>query len=943
MRKIKLISLAICLMASFSSSVVAMDGSKSRKDIAKEYYDACKNYKDNPNVYSLNSFVNKDNKGDNELKNNNLIIYKQDLADENGGPLSIPFKDLIKNLDEKIFKKGVKKGVKNPIYVLLYYIKAFEEGNRDDNILKTVTISEEFFNTDEARRIAHFRRFPNLLRIPKEDFKEGAANSYYRLIQYIKFLISSQNNKFKVYEKRNEDFQENEQDFESLDKYVDENNKGDNTAEKVLLRFKRTDLQDVKRNYVKDFDEQTICMNLDNFLSLEEDNFIHSATNYYYALKKYISKLRRNERDDNILKDTSITGYCFKDQQVREKIHLRKFPNALKLTKTAFVGEEENTTYILLQYIKYLIYNQKNLFNTLNIYNKNYESYQKSKNLNYFDAYVNEENKGDMHALDKNFQIPSREIKSEKAFKVENLQQFYSLDEKFFVDGSKTPIFMLKEYSKELEKGNRNDCLLKDFELPEKYLTVCKIKEYKSYRSMPALLTLSKYAFIGRDNNPIYKILQYIKYQIFTQKNNQNESLKFYEKKCWEYQNNQNFDSLNAYINKENRGNEIFKKAKIKIGKSDLADKTKDSIEVDDYKQLYPLTEKDFENGSENHIYKLIKYIQDFEKGNRNDNMLKSVDIPKNCFKNPNVTNYTYCRCIPAVLFYNEYAFAGRDKNTVYILLQIIKNLIFKQIIKVKTCEKRYNDFKNNQNCDSLNAYINEKNKGDKAFKDVKFRLGKMVISDKNKISVKMMDLQELLALNEEVFENGSKNPIFRLKEYIKDLEKGNRNDNVLKNLELPQNCFKNAEVRNYSFCRCFPSVLFCSENDFVGKEKNIAYILLQYMKYLIYTQIYTQKNKQNINLNNNNLNKQDANNQKIDLKNNNLIKQDAENQKLIKELAKNYKENTGSSIYENNDQSTINNTMKEEDEKKDDYEFGSFIDDYDDNNQSTINNSIKK
>lgn len=943
MRKIKLISLAICLMASFSSSVFAMDGSKSRKDIAKEYYDACKNYKDNPNVYSLNSFVNKDNKGDNELKNNNLIIYKQDLADENGGPLSIPFKDLIKNLDEKIFKKGVKKGVKNPIYVLLYYIKAFEEGNRDDNILKTVTISEEFFNTDEARRIAHFRRFPNLLRIPKEDFKEGAANSYYRLIQYIKFLISSQNNKFKVYEKRNEDFQENEQDFESLDKYVDENNKGDNTAEKVLLRFKRTDLQDVKRNYVKDFDEQTICMNLDNFLSLEEDNFIHSATNYYYALKKYISKLRRNERDDNILKDTSITGYCFKDQQVREKIHLRKFPNALKLTKTAFVGEEENTTYILLQYIKYLIYNQKNLFNTLNIYNKNYESYQKSKNLNYFDAYVNEENKGDMHALDKNFQIPSREIKSEKAFKVENLQQFYSLDEKFFVDGSKTPIFMLKEYSKELEKGNRNDCLLKDFELPEKYLTVCKIKEYKSYRSMPALLTLSKYAFIGRDNNPIYKILQYIKYQIFTQKNNQNESLKFYEKKCWEYQNNQNFDSLNAYINKENRGNEIFKKAKIKIGKSDLADKTKDSIEVDDYKQLYPLTEKDFENGSENHIYKLIKYIQDFEKGNRNDNMLKSVDIPKNCFKNPNVTNYTYCRCIPAVLFYNEYAFAGRDKNTVYILLQIIKNLIFKQIIKVKTCEKRYNDFKNNQNCDSLNAYINEKNKGDKAFKDVKFRLGKMVISDKNKISVKMMDLQELLALNEEVFENGSKNPIFRLKEYIKDLEKGNRNDNVLKNLELPQNCFKNAEVRNYSFCRCFPSVLFCSENDFVGKEKNIAYILLQYMKYLIYTQIYTQKNKQNINLNNNNLNKQDANNQKIDLKNNNLIKQDAENQKLIKELAKNYKENTGSSIYENNDQSTINNTMKEEDEKKDDYEFGSFIDDYDDNNQSTINNSIKK
>ena len=721
-------------MASFSSSVFAMDGSKSRKDIAKEYYDACKNYKDNPNVYSLNSFVNKDNKGDNELKNNNLIIYKQDLADENGGPLSIPFKDLIKNLDEKIFKKGVKKGVKNPIYVLLYYIKAFEEGNRDDNILKTVTISEEFFNTDEARRIAHFRRFPNLLRIPKEDFKEGAANSYYRLIQYIKFLISSQNNKFKVYEKRNEDFQENEQDFESLDKYVDENNKGDNTAEKVLLRFKRTDLQDVKRNYVKDFDEQTICMNLDNFLSLEEDNFIHSATNYYYALKKYISKLRRNERDDNILKDTSITGYCFKDQQVREKIHLRKFPNALKLTKTAFVGEEENTTYILLQYIKYLIYNQKNLFNTLNIYNKNYESYQKSKNLNYFDAYVNEENKGDMHALDKNFQIPSREIKSEKAFKVENLQQFYSLDEKFFVDGSKTPIFMLKEYSKELEKGNRNDCLLKDFELPEKYLTVCKIKEYKSYRSMPALLTLSKYAFIGRDNNPIYKILQYIKYQIFTQKNNQNESLKFYEKKCWEYQNNQNFDSLNAYINKENRGNEIFKKAKIKIGKSDLADKTKDSIEVDDYKQLYPLTEKDFENGSENHIYKLIKYIQDFEKGNRNDNMLKSVDIPKNCFKNPNVTNYTYCRCIPAVLFYNEYAFAGRDKNTVYILLQIIKNLIFKQIIKVKTCEKRYNDFKNNQNCDSLNAYINEKNKGDKAFKDVKFRLGKMVISDKNKI-----------------------------------------------------------------------------------------------------------------------------------------------------------------------------------------------------------------
>ena len=850
---------------------------------------------------------------------------------------------MIKNLDEKIFKKGVKKGVKNPIYVLLYYIKAFEEGNRDDNILKTVTISEEFFNTDEARRIAHFRRFPNLLRIPKEDFKEGAANSYYRLIQYIKFLISSQNNKFKVYEKRNEDFQENEQDFESLDKYVDENNKGDNTAEKVLLRFKRTDLQDVKRNYVKDFDEQTICMNLDNFLSLEEDNFIHSATNYYYALKKYISKLRRNERDDNILKDTSITGYCFKDQQVREKIHLRKFPNALKLTKTAFVGEEENTTYILLQYIKYLIYNQKNLFNTLNIYNKNYESYQKSKNLNYFDAYVNEENKGDMHALDKNFQIPSREIKSEKAFKVENLQQFYSLDEKFFVDGSKTPIFMLKEYSKELEKGNRNDCLLKDFELPEKYLTVCKIKEYKSYRSMPALLTLSKYAFIGRDNNPIYKILQYIKYQIFTQKNNQNESLKFYEKKCWEYQNNQNFDSLNAYINKENRGNEIFKKAKIKIGKSDLADKTKDSIEVDDYKQLYPLTEKDFENGSENHIYKLIKYIQDFEKGNRNDNMLKSVDIPKNCFKNPNVTNYTYCRCIPAVLFYNEYAFAGRDKNTVYILLQIIKNLIFKQIIKVKTCEKRYNDFKNNQNCDSLNAYINEKNKGDKAFKDVKFRLGKMVISDKNKISVKMMDLQELLALNEEVFENGSKNPIFRLKEYIKDLEKGNRNDNVLKNLELPQNCFQNAEVRNYSFCRCFPSVLFCSENDFVGKEKNIAYILLQYMKYLIYTQIYTQKNKQNINLNNNNLNKQDANNQKIDLKNNNLIKQDAENQKLIKELAKNYKENTGSSIYENNDQSTINNTMKEEDEKKDDYEFGSFIDDYDDNNQSTINNSIKK
>ena len=175
MRKIKLISLAICLMASFSSSVFAMDGSKSRKDIAKEYYDACKNYKNNPNVYSLNSFVNKDNKGDNELKNNNLIIYKQDLADENGGPLSIPFKDLIKNLDEKIFKKGVKKGVKNPIYVLLYYIKAFEEGNRDDNILKTVTISEEFFNTDEARRIAHFRRFPNLLRIPKEDFKEGAA------------------------------------------------------------------------------------------------------------------------------------------------------------------------------------------------------------------------------------------------------------------------------------------------------------------------------------------------------------------------------------------------------------------------------------------------------------------------------------------------------------------------------------------------------------------------------------------------------------------------------------------------------------------------------------------------------------------------------------------------------------------------------------------------
>ena len=80
-------------MASFSSSVFAMDGNKSRKDIAKEYFQACKDYKDNTNVYSLNSFVNKDNKGDHELKNNKFTIYKQDLADENSGPLKMFLKD----------------------------------------------------------------------------------------------------------------------------------------------------------------------------------------------------------------------------------------------------------------------------------------------------------------------------------------------------------------------------------------------------------------------------------------------------------------------------------------------------------------------------------------------------------------------------------------------------------------------------------------------------------------------------------------------------------------------------------------------------------------------------------------------------------------------------------------------------------------------------------
>lgn len=183
-------------MASFSSSVFAMDGNKSRKDIAKEYFQACKDYKDNTNVYSLNSFVNKDNKGDHELKNNKFTIYKQDLADENSGPLKMFLKDLIKNLDAKIFKNGVD----NPIYILLSYIKAFEEGDRNDKILKTVIISENFFNTNKAK-IPHFRRFPNLLKIPKENFKGGAANPYYRLIQYIKFLIYSQNNKFKVYKK----------------------------------------------------------------------------------------------------------------------------------------------------------------------------------------------------------------------------------------------------------------------------------------------------------------------------------------------------------------------------------------------------------------------------------------------------------------------------------------------------------------------------------------------------------------------------------------------------------------------------------------------------------------------------------------------------------------------------------------------------------------------
>ena len=288
-----------------------------------------------------------------------------------------------------------------------------------------------------------------------------------------------------------------------------------------------------------------LCLTFKEFLELNKNNFYGGEKNRYFKLVNYIQKFVKDQRDDTILKNMLIPRNYYKTGW--KDYVFRNIDFALQYhTQDYFEDGCENSVYIMLQFINYLIANQDNeqIMNAIrqiinsdnqnkNVIEKNYNEYQNNDNFDSLNPYITYDNKGNNNIIIKGLDIPAHEIPraivpSEYAnAKIIHLSydELCKLEASDFEAGENNCFYILIKYIENCKKGQRNDNMLKTMKIPGEYLEEDTFNENPRNSYMPAALTLIESDFAGDyEENVAFNCLQGAKYQMYKDKYEQNKN-----------------------------------------------------------------------------------------------------------------------------------------------------------------------------------------------------------------------------------------------------------------------------------------------------------------------------------------------------------------------------------------------------------------------------------
>ncbi len=161
--------------------------------------------------------------------------------------------------------------------------------------------------------------------------------------------LAMQHNQNSNNNSQNPQFEQNNNLKRQLDKYVNENNRGNNELEISGLYIHPNDL--------KNREDIIWLPTLQATLSVKPDIFVFGKETYIYKLIYYISEFLNGRRNDEIIAQVKVPLSYLK---IPENVGTFTTQEVLSFKTSKFAGEEESAVYVLLEYIKYLIYAQKN-------------------------------------------------------------------------------------------------------------------------------------------------------------------------------------------------------------------------------------------------------------------------------------------------------------------------------------------------------------------------------------------------------------------------------------------------------------------------------------------------------------------------------------------------------------------------------------------------------